>query len=501
MARVVLALDIGTSRVKAMVADERGTPLAVASRRSPVAHDGERPSLARAFRPALLWRTVCLVAQSALQQSGVAAGQVAAVGVTSQRQGAAFLDCRGRELYVGPSLDLRGVFQGIALDEAHGKAIYQTTGHLPSLFFPISRLRWFQEYDPRLYESIAAVLPLADWLAYRLTGQVAAEESLAGEAGLLDLAQRRWATALLETLGLRTDWFPPLAQAGSVRGGLSREAAEALGLAVGTPVTVGGADTQAGLLALGVVAPGQVGIVAGWSATAQMVTARPVLDRMQRTWAGCHLLPARWVCEANAGDAGNAYRWLAELLTGKTERSYERLEALAAAVPPGAGGVVSLLGPTALDLSRPGLHPGGLLLPVPVTYDPPGRGALARSGLENIAFALRGCLARLEEVTGASTTMVRMGGGMARTTLFPRILADVLGHPVQLGTAPDVSTLGASLAALAAAGCFASLQEASQAMARSCQALEPDVGAAAAYAECYQRWQAAQETLQGVKLW
>ena len=243
-------------------------------------------------------------------------GSVAAVGVTSQRQGIGALDADGKELFLGPNMDLRALFEGFAIDEDHADMVYRLTGHLPSFMLAPAKLRWRKLYEPESYERIAAVVTVGDWVGYRLTGELAMQETLASEAGLLDISSGTLAASLLETLGLRTDCFPPITTTGGVLGRLTSAVAEQLGLSPGVPVVVAGPDTQCGLLAMGVASPGDTGVVAGWSVTAQSVTGAPQPDEARRSWVGRHVVPGSWVAEANAGDGGNAYHWLLELLVG-----------------------------------------------------------------------------------------------------------------------------------------------------------------------------------------
>lgn len=494
MASSILALDLGTSGLKAVVTDLAGRPTASAV--EPVLYTTPEgaETLARELPAEALWSAVARVVARAL--AGAEGDGVAAVAVTSQRQGVAFLDGDGGPLYIGPNLDLRAVFEGAAMDEAHADEVYRTTGHLPSFFFTPAKLRWHQLHRPEVYDRTAVVLTLADWVAYRLTGELASEPALAGEAGLLDIATREWAAPLLSILGLRADLLPRLLAPGEPTGTVDRRAAEATGLPEGVPVVVAGPDTQCGLVAMGIVAPGEAGIVAGWSTTAQAVTTAPTLDPHHRTWAGLHTAPGRWVAEANAGDGGNAYRWLRDLCWGDVPGAFADMESAAAQAPPGAEGTVAMLGPAPLDLSQPGLRPGGLLFAVPVGFSGVDRARLARAALENVAYAVRGAWDLLQEVVPELLETLSVGGGMTSTALFSRILASVMGRPVRVARTPFVSAVGAAIVAAAALPSGPSMVEAARrARDEGAEVVEPDPADAAEYEEHYQRWVETQATL------
>lgn len=491
-----LAVDVGTGTLKAAVAGPGGRLLSTASAPALYRPQDDDVPLGRDFDPASLWAAIVDTARRAMREAGVSSGSIAAVGVTSQRQGMGALDADGADLFLGPNMDLRALFEGLAIDGDHADLVYPVTGHLPSFMLAPARLRWRQLHEPEVYERIAAVVTVGDWVGHRLTGEIGLQETLAAEAGLLDVANGGLATQLLETLGLRTDFLPSIGEVGAALGGLSAAAAGELGVAQGIPVVVAGPDTQCGLLAMGATSAGRVGVVAGWSLTSQAVTDVPRLDAGRRTWVGRHIVPGRWVAEANAGDGGNAYRWMTELLVGAEAGGFERMEALAAQAPPGSEGALALLGPAPLDLSRTGLRPGGVLFPTPVTFGGVDRARLARAALENVAYAVRGSVEMLSEVTGGLADRVAVGGGMTRTALFSRVLADVLGRPIRVGGA-DVSLRGAAMAAEAALEGGEALLQMGAAAGEGLREVAADPSDAHEYEDHYGRWVEAQARLEG----
>ncbi|MCH8207092.1 MAG: hypothetical protein IH956_08815, partial [Chloroflexi bacterium] len=376
----ILVLDAGSSGMRSLVFDERRQ--IVGRRAAGWSYLPERdvPEFARAFDPQALWATACRLMTDSIEEAG-AEGDVAAVSVTSQRQGVVFLDQDGSELYAGPNLDLRAVFEGAAIDDEMRARVYETTGHLPSFFFAPAKLRWFREHRPEAYGRISRVLPLADWLVWRLTGTAASEVTLAAEAGLLDIRSRDWCFPLLDSIGVSLDQAP-LVQSGTFVGTVRADRADRTGLAPGTPVAAAGADTQCGLLGMGVAEPHQVGIVAGWSAPVQMVTGEPLFSPEAGTWTGCFLEAGKWVLESSAGDVGNSYRWLAETLFGDADGVFDGMDKLAANAPLGSDGTMAVLGPSRMNMASPGMSTGGFLFPVPLTFSTLGRGHLVRAAVE-----------------------------------------------------------------------------------------------------------------------
>ena len=498
--RHIIVIDAGSSRARCFVLDQNADVVSSRSAEWRHAQVDDASPYAREFDSDWLWRTMCGLLSDALGDANVPPRSIAAVTATSQRQGVVFLDGDGREVYAGPNLDLRAVFEGGAIDEEMRDRVYATTGHTPSLFFAPAKMRWFQEHRAEAFGRVASVVTLADWLVWKLSGQLACEPALAGEAGLLDVPERRWCTALLADLGLPDNEHVPLVDAGTLAGRVTRSVAREPALPEGTLVAVAGPDTQCGLLGMGAVSVGQVGVVAGWSAPALMVTDRPVLPAAMQTWAGCHVLNDLWTLESTSGDAGNAYRWLADTLWGGAKDAYHEMDAEAGRAPAGSEGAMAFLGPSPMDMGRVGMRQGGLLFPVPLTFSDLGRGHLARSALEALAFSTRANLERLERVAGASARSVAVGGGMVQTATWVNVLANVVGREIAVSPSPHVSALGAYVCAATALGELESLEQGAAVMAERLNTVEPEAGARLEYQDHYERWTQLLDELEGMSI-
>ena len=117
----------------------------------------------------------------------------------------------------------RAVFEGAAIDEAVGGRVFEVTGRLPSFLFASAKLRWFKQHRPDVYDRAERVVTLADWLRWKLSGELVSEPTLAAEAGLLDIRERRWCAELFEELGVRAGVGVPIEKAGTTIGSVRRE--------------------------------------------------------------------------------------------------------------------------------------------------------------------------------------------------------------------------------------------------------------------------------------
>ncbi len=113
----VVVLDAGTSEARCKVFAESGDIIGRAAVPWSYIEDPEAPTMARAFDHERLWQSMCGLIRCAVRDSSIRSDEIAAVAATSQRQAVVFLDSEGLELYAGPNLDLRAVFEGAAIDD------------------------------------------------------------------------------------------------------------------------------------------------------------------------------------------------------------------------------------------------------------------------------------------------------------------------------------------------------------------------------------------------
>ena len=497
--RYVVVVDAGSTRIRCLVFDSNGDAVAERSAAWSYVESDKLSPYARELDADGVWASTARLIAECVGDSKVERGRIAAVTVASQRQGIVFLDREGAVLYAGPNTDLRAVFEGAAIDDAIGEQVFEVTGRLPSFLFTAAKLRWFMQHRRDIYDRVDRVVTLADWLRSKLSGELVSEATLAAEAGLLDIREGRWCAELLDELGVCANGWVPIERAGTVAGRIRREITDLTGVPEGVPVAVSAADTQCGLLGLGVSRAGQVGVVAGWSIPLLMLTDEPVFDGDRRIWSGRYVEDDHWSLESTCGDAGNSYRWLADMMWVGEAGPFERMDAEAHDIPPGSEGVQAFLGAARMDMSRIGMRAGGFIFPVPMTYSGIGRGHATRAALESIAFAVRSNLEQLESVSGMSASSLALGGGMIATSSWVEMLPNVLGRPVEVAEATNVTASGGYFTAMSALEGHDSLLDLAEANATT-MTLEPSPLDSAEYDDHYQRWTEMAEQMEAVRV-
>ena len=420
--------------------------------------------------------------------------EVKAIAVTSMRQAIAMLDRDNHEIYIGPNIDLRAIFEGSEIDSKHKEEIYKTTGRLPSFLFANAKLEWIKRHSPDKYHKIAKVITLGDWIIWNLTGEIISETTIAGEAGLLNISTKTWATELSELLDLPIDNNVPLLNIGELAGKVTKSVSEKTNLPIGTTVTSAGADTQCGSLGIGATNPNDVAIISGWSSPIQWVTKTPVISKDASSWFGCHALKAYWVTELTAGDTGHSYSWLAKTL----RQNLTHLDNMASEVVPGAEGTSMFLAKEQINMSEIGVTTGGILFPTPITMNERSDGHLARAALESISYTIKARLSQIESIVGGKPKDVYLAGGMAKSDTFMQIITDVLNREIYVGNTYNSNATGGFIAGITALKEQSSLVEASIQNKQKLNLRSPKPSTALEYQGLYDDWKTMSAKLNSI---
>lgn len=489
---LLLAIDAGTGSLRAVLFDLEGRQVGMSQ--AEYSHPGlpDVPG-SQVFDTERNWKLICDCTRRALD--GVSPDAIKAVSATSMREGMVLYDSAGREIWACPNVDGRAGAEAADL-VASGAAqeIYELAGDWVAITAP-ARFLWIERHQPEVFGAIAHVGMLGDWILTRLTGEFVTDPSLGSSSGMFELARRDWSRRVLELCGLERGPFPPVVDPGTVIGGVTPAAAEQTGLRAGTPVVVGGADTQLSLLGIGVNEPGRITIVGGsfWQST--VVLDQALIDPKARLRTLCHTVPDRWMMEGIGFWCGIVMRWFrdafCELEAEESVRTgadvYAIMERKAAAVPPGSNGVWGIFSNIMQANRWVHASPGfvGFDVANPARA---GRVDCFRAIEESTAYVARGHVQIIEELVGSSVKEAVLTGGAAKGTLWPQIVADTLGIPIRIPVVKESTALGAAIYAGVGAGLFDDPAGAAARLVRFERSYEPDPARASAYRELYQRW-------------
>jgi autoinducer 2 (AI-2) kinase len=489
----LLAVDAGTGSCRALLFTVAGEQVAVSLREWTHQEPPGVPG-GQDFDVTVNWLLISACIRDALRIAGATGDDVAAVAATSMREGIVCYDESGAEIWACPNVDSRAAREaGELIAEGAAERIFAEAGDWVSITSP-ARLRWLARHRPDIFGRIHGLGMLSDWITYRLAGVQVTEPSCGSSSGMFSLAGRAWSEAIAQICGISPAVLPPVADPGTAVGEVTAQAAAQTGLRAGTPVVAGGADTQLGLLGAGVRA-GEFTVLAGtfWQNT--VLVDKPLIDPAIRLRTLCHVTPGEWMLEGIGFYCGMAMRWYRDAFCdGEAAAARSRgvdpyvvMEENAARIPPGSNGVYAIM--SNLMNARRWVHASPAFIQFNLG-DPAGTGraACVRAIEEAAAYVVRGHLGIIGELTGARVTELTFSGGAAKGTLWPQIIADVLGLPVRVPAVTESSALGAALCAGKGAGLYSGLTDLEGALRRRVATFEPQPAAVAAYHDSYARW-------------
>ena len=314
---VVLGLDAGTTSAKAVAVDQTGRVRAEAGSDPIVTRT--TPESGSEQDPDDIWRALTTAGRRVVEglESSV---WVAALAVAAQSGSVIPVPAEGRADRAITWMDTRSRFLVECWAPDVAERIRALSGWKATSGVGLSTIAWLRTLDPGTGSGldkgpVARWASVDDYLVFRLTGQWATNPSNASGMQLMDVSSRTWSAELCQLAGIEPTMLSPIQESGTVAGGLTGEAAAALGLDEDTPVVVGGHDQACAALGLGVVNPGDLFLSAGTAWVLTAVTDRSDVGYLPPTLnLSPHVLPGRWTASENLG-------WLGAILAESTPES------------------------------------------------------------------------------------------------------------------------------------------------------------------------------------
>ncbi len=492
---LVLGIDLGTSGCKCGLFSGDGSLIACERSRYPTVRGAD----GRAEQdPEDWWRSTSEACRRVVGVAAVSPARIHAVGIGGQIPTHVLVDRQGRPLrpavtwqdvrsgQAWPALDSR--FGRMELADALGIDLPQGPA------WPLPRLLWLQKEEPATLARAWRFLLAKDYVAYRLTGELAIDAS--SWRGLVHTGTELPATEILQALELPLDLLARVRKPWDVMGSVTPGAATTMGLLPGTPVVTGWNDFNCALLGSGLAAKGSGFSISGTSDHLGMTWDEQLpshgIDRLMFAPympAGTEGPPRVVYGVTTAG--GGSLDWYARQFVPDSLAAYGFgvpadirgvQERLAGSVPAGSSGLIFL----------PYIH--GERAPI---WDSSARGVLfglhgahrhahvMRAMLEGVAFSLRHVLETVEAATGLPIDSLRASGGPIGSPLWNRIKASVLRRPLLVPRVLDAGCLGAAILAGVGAGWYASPLDAAAAMVHTDHQVDPEERDVALYDELF----------------
>jgi xylulokinase len=429
---VLIGIDMGTGSSKGVATTITGEILATSTRPRPNSMSMPRPGCAEVDADAIWWADVVSLCQELTAR--LADHQLAGVCVSGV--GPCLVLCDENDRPVRPAIlygiDMRATAEIEELTERYGQqAILDRGGTALTTQAVGPKALWVRRNEPEVWARASHWYNSNSYIAKRLTGEYILDHHSASQCDpLYDIHAHDWYRPWCEDVmpGLA---LPRLAWPTEVIGEVTPSAADATGLPAGTPVCAGTVDAWAEAFSAGVRRPGDLMLMYG--STMFFVQVLQSLAPHPKLWTTVGVDPGTYTLAAGMATSGSLTSWVQELVGGVP---FERLIQEAAAVRPGADGLIMLP------------YFAGERTPI---FDPRARGVIAgltlrhsrahlfRAIYEGIAFGIRQILEVLESDINPIQRLVAVGGG-TQGGLWTQIVSDVTGRTQQL----PAQTIGAS---------------------------------------------------------
>lgn len=491
---LLLGYDVGSSSIKATLMEaETGEVLATAT--SPekeldiIAHKAGWAEQ----HPEVWWEHVKKATAQIKAKADFDPGDTKAIGISYQMHGLVVVD-KNQEV-LRPAIiwcDSRAVQIGEqAAQDIGPQKCLKSLLNLPGNF-TASKLKWVMENEPDVYSKIHKIMLPGDYIAMKMTGQIATTPSGLSEGIMWDYEKNALAEFVLANYGITPDLVAETVPTFSLQGELTAAAAEELGLEKGTVVSYRAGDQPNNALSLGVLDPGEIAVTAGTSGVVYGISNRTNCDKQSRVNVFVHVNHAdqipRYGVLLCVNGTGILNSWLKHNLAASEAGalSYEQMNTLAGEVPVGSEGLVILpygngaertLGNRDIGASIHGWN-----------FNVHKRPHYLRAAQEGIVFALNYGLKIMRNM-GIELTTARAGcANMFLSPLFSEAFATVTAATVQLYNTDG--SQGAARGAGIGAGIYEGAGDAFAGL-KPVRTIEPNDKLAGAYEQAYKTWEDA----------
>lgn len=434
--KAVLAIDVGTSSVRAALFDEEFALLSSGVRQytlnTPVPGWAEQD-------PLLIQSSLDEAIEECLERRGPDV-EVAGVCMDTAMHSLIALDAEGKPLTtVWTWADTRATS---VLDSLRAEAdqlqLYQRTGcPLHPMYFP-AKITWMRENEPELYRKVASFVSIKSFLLHHLSGRLVEDSGIASGSGLLNLASLDWDPDALALTKVEEELLPGVVEPRSVVGTLRPELARRWGLPE-IPVVAGGSDGPMANVGAGCIREGDMAITVGTSSAVRMFVSAPRVDESGRSW--CYYLGDQtWVVGGAINAGGSTLDWFRRAfpLVVQDGDVHAQMDAMASSVAPGSEGLI--VAPYLTGERNPGLQGDarGYLAGLSLRHT---AAHFVRALMEGVAYQIAWVYQCVSEVAGAPER-IRITGGFVDSAVWPKILADILGRELEVPTNKEGSLVG-----------------------------------------------------------
>ncbi|MFX0098042.1 MAG: xylulokinase [Candidatus Hodarchaeota archaeon] len=471
----ILALDLGTTGTRSVIFDDSGSMIGYSYEEWESFH----PSPAEVEQDASKWwEATKKTIGEVLKKTSVSPRDIASVAVTNQRETIVPVDDKGNPLANAIVWqDRRTVKECDFIRSTLGSdLVYKTAGLTIDPYFSSSKILWFKNNRPEIYNNASKFLLVHDFILKRLTGEFVTDHSNASRTMLFDIKKLDWSDEILGKIGIDRDKLPEVKASGKQIGNISPGSDS--GLDTSTLVITGAGDQQCAALGVGVTEPGRVKCTMGTGTFLIAYSKDIKLDQQKRVLCSCGAIEGTYVVEASMFSTGSLLRWArdnlgkAEVLKAEKENlsAYQIIDKLAEKSSIGANGLIFL--PFIVGAGAPYWNPNarGVIFGLAAGHT---RGDIYRSIMEGTSFDVKKNIEVFKEL-GLNISEIRLTGGGCRSRIWNQVLSDTSNVPCIKSEYEEATAMGCALLAATGAGIFKDISKAANDFIKIDAKFEPD---------------------------
>ncbi len=473
-----IGVDLGTSAVKLLLMEADGSIKNIVSKEYPLSFPNPGWS---EQSPEDWWNAV--VAGIKELTDGFDASQVAGISFGGQMHGLVILDADDN--VIRPAIlwnDGRTTKETNYLNDVIGKdKLSQYTANIAFAGFTAPKILWVKENEPENFAKIAKIMLPKDYIAYKMTGVHSCDYSDASGMLLMDVKNKCWSKEMMEICSVKEEQLPKLFESYEITGALTDSAAAELGLTTACKIAAGAGDNAAAAVGTGTVGDGGCNISLGTSGTIFISSKEFGVDKFNALHSFAHA-DGNYHLMGCMLSAASCNKWWMDDIIGTKDYPAEQKPITDDKL--GENNVYYL--PYLMGERSPHNNPDARALFIGMSMDST-RADMTQAVLEGVAFAIRDSFEVAKDL-GINITETKICGGGAKSPLWRKIIANVLGIKVNIIESEEGPGLGGAMLAAVACGEYASVEEAADKIVKVIDCVEPDAALTAKYDAKYAKF-------------
>lgn len=481
-----IGVDLGTSAVKLLLMNEKGGIESIVSKEYPL--EFPHPGWSQQ-KPEDWWSAV----MEGLKELTAKAdkSQIAGISFGGQMHGLVVLD--KDDNVIRPAIlwnDGRTGKETEYLNNVIGKdKLSEYTANIAFAGFTAPKILWMKENEPELFAKIAKIMLPKDYIAYMLSGVHCTDVSDASGMLLFDVKNKCWSKEMMEICSVREDQLAKIFESYEVVGNIKADIADELGFPKTVKIIAGAGDNAAAAIGTGTVGDGRCNISLGTSGTIFISSKDFCVDENNALHAFAHS-DGHYHLMGCMLSAASCNKWWMEDIIGTSDFAKEQADITKL----GENNVFFL--PYLMGERSPHNNPDARAMFIGMSMDTT-RADMTQAVLEGVAFGIRDSF-EVARSLGIKIDKTKICGGGAKSPLWKKIMANVLGITVEVIESEEGPGYGGAILAAVGCGEFASVEEAADKLVKVVGCVEPDAELTAKYEEKYQQFKKIYPTVKSL---